>query len=76
MRSGPSKSEHPSAVEKSEPENQGPASAQLTINAPPSTAHAHAFLSQRMAALAQERNSRWHHILKLFTGKPEVRRDD
>jgi hypothetical protein len=34
------------------------------------TSDAHAWLSQRMANLAQERTSRWRHILNVFNRKP------
>jgi hypothetical protein len=36
---------------------------------PPAVADTHAWLSQRMANLAQERNSRWRRILNVFTAK-------
>jgi len=36
-----------------------------------STADAHALLSQRMAHLAKERNSRWRHVLSVFRKAPE-----
>jgi pSer/pThr/pTyr-binding forkhead associated (FHA) protein len=37
---------------------------------PRGTSDAHAWLSQRMANLSQERNSRWRHILSVFNRKP------
>jgi pSer/pThr/pTyr-binding forkhead associated (FHA) protein len=40
------------------------------------TSDAHAWLSQRMANLAQERKSRWRHILNVFNRKPATPPDE
>jgi pSer/pThr/pTyr-binding forkhead associated (FHA) protein len=43
---------------------------------PHATTDAHAWLSQRMANLAQERNSRWRHILNVFGRKSASSTDE
>jgi hypothetical protein len=67
----PPSSGQPAGAEKPEPSNKVGAP-----QSPTTTADAHAFFSQRMASLTQERNNRWRRILSLFTGKSDSGTDD
>jgi pSer/pThr/pTyr-binding forkhead associated (FHA) protein len=81
----PAVADHGAAAEAAEDDIAGrPANDSLTAEAPRfprspypgGTSNAHAWLSQRMAKLSQERNSRWRNILYMFNRKPAGPREE